>query len=113
MFIDLSNGNIRSIALRDLPFVKLAQGIEEFVLRRLPERPEPSKVLHLSRKGALLGACFEWSRTAEGWLECAELLDGLTPCSHQYLNYGHFDDAIVEVAFMEDPSGLHPDLVQP
>ena len=47
------------------------------------------------------GIGFQWERDAEGWLESAELLDGLLDSGfpgHQYLAEG---DALLEIDFME------------
>lgn len=41
---------------------------------------------------------FQWSRNSEGWRECSELLSALTLGSHQYFNYGFYDEVAIEVS---------------
>jgi hypothetical protein len=44
---------------------------------------------------------FEFRRHCEGWLECAELLDGNLGSGQAYLSRGRPDEAVVEVSFQE------------
>jgi hypothetical protein len=53
-------------------------------------------------RDTLRGALFEFRRYKEGWLECAELLDGLKGPGHQYLSRGLMDEALVMVSFREN-----------
>jgi hypothetical protein len=75
--------------------------IESLVVERLTNRKdEPSKTLRLLKRGKNR-AVVHWSRHEDGWLECAELLDRLKVPGRQYLDIGHFNDASIEVSFMQ------------
>jgi hypothetical protein len=48
---------------------------------------------------------FEWAQDGEGWLESAELIEGMVDASspgHQYLTREGPGDILVEVAFQEE-----------
>lgn len=64
---------------------------------------EPLKVLR--RETTMDGLVFHWSRSALGWAEVAELLDPMcqdpSP-AHQYLTREGVDDALVELAYLEE-----------
>jgi hypothetical protein len=49
----------------------------------------------------------EWTRQFEGWLESAELLNGLNEGpGHQYLSRGSSDDAEIELSFQESDTEI-------
>jgi len=84
-------------------WVEPSASVRSLVLRRLTNRKaEPSKTFRLLTQEK--GAVFEWSRHAEGWLECADKLDALRLPGHQYLTIGGFNDALVEVSYLEHVS---------
>jgi hypothetical protein len=79
--------------------------IQSVLLERLTNRKaEPSKTLRLLKQGKDR-AIVHWSRHEDGWLECAELLDGLKLPGRQYLDISHSKDASVEISFMEIVTG--------
>jgi hypothetical protein len=88
--------------LCEYEWISCLPSIKSLIVERLTNREaEPSKTVRLIewiKKPAVV----HWSRHEEGWLECAEKLDGLNVPGHQYLDTGHFSDASVEVSFMEN-----------
>jgi len=102
LFADLAQGKKQEVDLCTLEWVKSLSSVRAILLRVLPVEREPYKTLELLSTG-LGGATFRWARYAEGWLECAELLDGLSGPGHQYLTHASIDDASVEVVFKEYP----------
>jgi hypothetical protein len=100
MFLDLSEGKRQNAQLHDIERARFTPAVKAIALRLLPGESEPSKTLELVSND-VDGAVFQWSRSAEGWLECAELLDGLSgPGHHQYLTHGGIDDALVKVSLV-------------
>ncbi len=67
-----------------------------------------------SRESALGGhlkmeeqSLFIWTRSKEGWNECAELVDGIICsgiASHQYLTAEDYDDALVVISLQQHGS---------
>jgi hypothetical protein len=100
LFHDLSEHKVREISLASLDFIAFSQSVKDIVLKLIQGGREPSQTIKLASDGPT-GAIFVWARHSEGWLECAELLDGLTQPGHQYLSRGARDDAEVEVSFQE------------
>src|ERR1700730_6620311 len=82
-------------------WINCLPSIGSLVLERLPSRKaELSRTLRLLEPGKNR-AVVHWSRHGEGWLECAEKLDRLTVPGRQDLDIGHYNDASVEISFME------------
>ncbi len=104
MFLDLSEGKRQNAQVQDIEGARFTPTVKAIALRLLPGESEPSKTLELVSNDAD-GAVFQWSRSAEGWLECAELIEGLSgPGHHQYLTHGGIDDALVEVSVIQHGS---------
>jgi hypothetical protein len=51
------------------------------------------------------GPTFSWARSADGWSDCVDLIDGILQAEgkagHQYLTNETIDDALIEFAFGE------------
>ena len=104
IFADLAEGKIDQISLREVEAVTM-KGIEDLCLRSVPEGKESRKTLELVG-GSLGHALFRWSRSPSGWQVCVELIEPLIERAkpgHQYLTAEGVDDAVVEVAYMENP----------
>jgi hypothetical protein len=102
VFLDLAAAKVYEVKFHEIRSWKITD-IEAFVLRLLPEGKEHKKTLKLVQTSSE-GLVFHWSRSPEGWMECAELLDGILNHQrpgHQYLTDEAVDDALVEVAFLE------------
>ena len=67
----------------------------------LLEAHEPSRTVR-KVQDTPRGPRFEFMRYEEGWLECAELLDGLKAPGHQYLSRGSMDEALVMFSYREN-----------
>jgi len=81
------------------------KGIEDLCLRTVPEGKESRKTLELVG-GPLGNALFCWSRSPSGWQLCVELIAPIVENDqpgHQYLTTEGVDDAVIEVAYMENP----------
>jgi hypothetical protein len=100
LFRELSEHKVREVNLASLRSIAFAQNVKDIVLKSIQDDREPSQTIKLERETST-GAIFLWTRHSEGWLECAELLDGLTQPGHQYLSRGTSDDAEIEVSFRE------------
>jgi len=100
VFVELAGGRAREVSLSSVGWAAFTSRIRDVTLRLTDACEEPSRTvaLHEGRPGA---PSVEWTRHSEGWLECAELLDGLTPVHHQYMNSGTKDAAEIEVSFGE------------
>lgn len=65
--------------------------------------PRKDKVLELKSRG-VGGPVFCWTNSAEGWMDCIEMVDAMirlgSPC-HQYLTCEGRDDALVTLSFEE------------
>src|SRR5689334_13797646 len=88
LFLSLSAKRVLSARLRDLAFVTMSPNVADIELFVCTAVGEPYKTLRLL-SSKLGPPSFKWSRSVEGWLECAELLDGLVETrrpGHQYLN---------------------------
>ena len=120
----MSTSSLQSLGrIRDV-FLELAQG------REYVSMIEELDVAHLSGMSSLCcnlvpghriwdkslemveyspdGARFVWSNSAEGWLECAELIEGIEKGGrpgHQYFTAEGMDDAIVVVSYRERIKG--------
>ena len=100
VFLDLAEGRARKVSLRDAGWAAFTSRLHDVVLKLMDARQEPSRTVEV-RGAAQAAPSVVWTRHTEGWLECAELLDGLTAGHHQYLNSGTMDDADIEVTFGE------------
>lgn len=106
LFGELAVQRRLTVTLRD---ADVLQGLKIRMLRMkalcltVLEYAEPMKVLR--RETTKAGLVFHWSRSALGWAEVAELLDPMcehqSP-AHQYLTREGVDDALVELAFLEE-----------
>jgi hypothetical protein len=101
IFLELASAGTREVELHKVEGVR-TEGVKEFVLKFVPGEGEPRRTLKLVHTGSE-GSVFCWSKSSEGWVECAELLDGILHQhpGHQYLTDEAIDDALVVVAFME------------
>ena len=77
--------------------------VRRFILASLAGEPEPQKTLRSEVDTTQNVVAFRWTRSQDGWEECVGLVDGLSDGpGHQYLTIEGVDDALVELAFMED-----------
>jgi len=98
VFAELSRRKTTAVDLLKENFV-VASGLSELHLECVDDGQERTATVRRVNDGSVLS--FRWARDAEGWLECAELLDAFMDSGmpgHQYLGEG---DAVVEVDFME------------
>jgi hypothetical protein len=106
LFRQLAVSAHHEVHLADSPFIVFTDAIKDILLRRTEKFYEPSRTLRLIQTSG--PAIFEWTRHDEGWLECADVVDGLTePCGHQYLNRGLRDEAEIVASFKELERGEH------
>jgi len=101
IFTSLAGSTASTIDLISQRSIK-GEGIRQFILETIINEREPLKTLKVVQGQG--GASVRWSRSHDGWIEAAELLDGLSASggpAHQYLTQEGVDDAIVEVAFRE------------
>ena len=73
---------------------------DDLVFVGILDEHEPSRTAR-KVQDTLRGPLFEFRRYKEGWLECAELIEGLTGPGHQYLSRGLSDEALVMVSYRE------------
>ncbi len=101
IFQRVSEGNSTKISLRQSGIVGTLDGVGDLLFVLDPKDKDPS---HMVRKvGENADGCiFQFQRHREGWLECSELLDGLTLPGHQYLSRGSSDEALVMVSYQEN-----------
>ncbi|MGC4113666.1 MAG: response regulator [Myxococcales bacterium] len=102
-FARLGVAATHEVAVRGLPWVRLAPSVADVAL--VLERSEKPLRLDLVVEDRTGVVSIRWHGRAEDWLERAELLDPLLEeiCSgHQHIQ-GY--DALVEVAFREEPRG--------
>jgi|SRR5438105_1344534 len=115
-FQSLANGKQVRRDLPELGNILFTKYVESVTCRLVGKEPRKALVARELRDGLF---SFVWSRSSEGWLECAELLqppphepislEGMRtgPGWHQYLSSQGRDDALVEVAYGEPrPAGL-------
>jgi len=99
-FQSLADGSVEKIDLGSFDWIRPQQNLGSIQLKLLSLGQEPARTLRvyeISPNNFKL----EWSRHSEGWLENAELLDGLKGPGHQYLNCGA-SDAEIEVSYLEN-----------
>ena len=81
------------------------KGLESLILKRVSLANKREKDLEKSNSDNL---AFEWAMSSEGWERCVGLVEGLIKHdapAHQYLTREGFDDALIELAFMESVEG--------
>jgi hypothetical protein len=100
IFLSMAQGEADGMSLRATRTVEFASAIDDFVFIRIPDEQEPSRMVRKVRD-TLRGPLFEFRRHKEGWLECAELVAGLTGPGHQYLSRGLNDGALVIISYRE------------
>jgi hypothetical protein len=100
IFLGLAQGEASEVSLRAAGIVEFASAIDDLVFVRFVNGGEPSRMVRKVRD-TLRGPVFEFRRHKEGWLECAELIEGLTGPGHQYLSRGSIDEALVMVSYRE------------
>ena len=104
IFHSLAEGEHSKVSLRAARIVEFASAIDDVVFSRIVDGDEPSRMVRKVRD-TLRGPLFEFRRHKEGWLECAELIEGLTGPGHQYLSRGPSDEALVMVSYREGLAG--------
>jgi hypothetical protein len=104
VLVEMAEGGAREVRLSRVGWAAFTSRVGDVTLKLTDAREEPSRTVELCerRPGA---PSVEWTRHSEGWIECAELLDGLTPDHHQYMNRGTRDEAEIEVSFRESGAG--------
>ncbi|HEX9223230.1 MAG TPA: hypothetical protein VF860_07860 [Candidatus Acidoferrales bacterium] len=100
IFLSLAEGGRLKVSLRAAGIVKFASAIDDVVFVRLVDGDEPSRMVR-KVQDTIRGPVFEFRRHKEGWLECAELVEGLTGPGHQYLSRGNSDEAQVMLSYGE------------
>ena len=100
VLVELAEERAREFSLSSVGWAAFTSRVRDVTLKLADAREEPSRTVELRQAGPWAPSV-EWTRHSEGWLECAELLDGLTPVHHQYMNSGTEDDAEIEVSFRE------------
>jgi hypothetical protein len=103
IFLRLAEGEQEKVSLRAAGIVGFASAIDDVVFVRFVEGDEPSRMVR-KVQDTLRGPLFEFRRHKKGWLECAELIEGLTGPGHQYLSRGASDEALVMVSYREGPT---------
>jgi hypothetical protein len=100
IFRGLAEGEHAKVSLRAAGIVEFANAIDDLVFLRIVDGDEPSRMVR-KVQDTFRGPLFEFRRHKEGWLECAELVEGLTGPGHQYLSRGLSDEALVMVSYRE------------
>ena len=97
----MSEATGNEVSLSSLGGITFTPALTDVRLKLTDSRKESSRSVRLwAQTGG--GTVVEWTRQSEGWLESAELLDGLNQGpGHQYLSRGSSDDAEIEVSFQE------------
>ena len=100
----ISEGKANEVSLASLDWIAFTPLVRDMRLKLTDSSKEPSRSVRLWVQPGV-GTVVEWTRLSEGWLESAELLDGLRgEPGHQYLSRGSSDEAEIEVSFQEaDP----------
>jgi len=98
VFRSLATGSANEINLVHEKIVTAVDDFWEFKLRLIPVektvKPWVRKLDSGEKEHGVL-----WRRDKEGWTECAELLESLTPGTHQYFNYGVFSEVDIAAYF--------------
>jgi hypothetical protein len=100
IFKRLAQNEATKVSLRTEGIVQIVGPIDDLVFARLSTKQEPSRMVR-KIQDTPRGPLFEFRRYEEGWLECSELIDGLTGPGHQYLSRGSSDEAMVMVSYKE------------
>jgi hypothetical protein len=100
IFRRVSEGDSTKISLRQSGIVGTLDGVDDLLFVLNPKDKDPSCMVRKVGENAN-GCVFQFERHREGWLECSELIDGLTLPGHQYLSRGTSDEAAVMVSFQE------------
>jgi hypothetical protein len=77
IFLGLAQGEASKVSLRAAGIVEFASAIDDLVFARILDEHEPSRTVG-KVQDTLRGPLFEFHRYKEGWLECAELIEGIT-----------------------------------
>lgn len=103
IFLQLAEARVREVKLHKVESVKVTN-VKGLTLRLIDgNRERTMKTLELE-DNTPEGPVFYWFKSSLGWIECAELIEGLIERNapgHQYLTDEGIDDAIVEIAFLE------------
>ncbi len=97
LFERLSIENDLEVDILDLYKNAEVTGLQSLKLKQVHSEPALGGHLLMNNKFQ-----FIWSRSKEGWKECAELVDGIISSGtdgHQYLTSEDYDDALVVVSF--------------
>ena len=101
IFQRVSEGRPTRISLRKSGILSTMDSVDDLLFVLDPKDKDPSWMVR--RVGEHSNQCvFQFQRHKEGWLECLELLDGLTPPGHQYLSRGSSDEALIIVSYREN-----------
>ncbi len=101
IFQRVSEGDPTKISLRQSGIVGTLDGVDDLLFVLDPKDKDLSRMVRKVGENAN-GCVFQFQRHREGWLECSELLDGLTLPGHQYLSRGSSDEALVMVSYQEN-----------
>jgi hypothetical protein len=99
-FQELYEGRATRSLVSNIGKTVFTKAISEIALLTVGDREEPSRAITpvVATRG---GVVIEWTRNSEGWIECAELLDGLVGAGHQHLACSPSGDLEIEVDFQE------------
>jgi hypothetical protein len=100
IFLGLAKGEQENVSLRAAGIVEFASAIGDVVFARFVDGDEPSRTVR-KVQDTLQGPVFEFRRHKEGWLECVELIEGVTRPGHLYLSRGVGYDALLMVSYRE------------
>lgn len=100
IFRQVSEGNPARISLKKSGIVNAMDGVDDLLFVLDPKDKDPSRMVRKIGENPN-GWLFQFQRHKDGWLECSELLDGLTSPGHQYLSRGSSDEALVMVSYQE------------
>ena len=95
LFRELAKGPAL-VRLAGCGFVIL-KNIKDLHLEGIGSKKEPSRSLQ-SDKGRDV---FRWVHDSEGWIQCAELVEGLTAGHHQYFDNDKPGDIEIQASFRE------------
>lgn len=94
-----------SVRASELPLFEL-DNVRDVEFVSVGERKEPARKLQRDKSREF----YRWIHALEGWIQCAELAEGLSRPGHQYFDYGENNDVGIEASFTEEhkPGNARP-----